>query len=372
MVQIRGPSAKVSIPTVHVTSSSRPMTLNATGASLDGLTSRLVGSSGTETRQVVEVPSTESCWLTVCSDKEPLCAFHQERSRATRGKSTPVTVGSSNRVLPVVVARRPHAPSVAASPAARTALYCPLGYSSPKPSPHVNSPRTVSHLGSSERSAASARASATSSMPHSFAGEVAGDGRSAREQEQLVVVVDDRVVAEGHLSCRSLISSAEVVGPGLVVPPSVGGPVVVGAVEHDVELEDETGGRDAERPNLGVLAVAAFRPVLPLPGQVVCDARVGPGEGVLAITDHVEGPIPAPVFSRRLVQIQHHQEPALAKEHAVGGDGVELQPPRLDAACRPFGDVILTDEVLGVEELREVVVVGPLWIVAELGRPIVG
>jgi hypothetical protein len=119
VAQIRGPSANVSIPTVHVTSSSRPMTRNATGVSLDALTSRLVGSSGTETRKVVEVPSTESCWLTVCSDKEPLCAFHQERPMATRGKSTPVTVGSSNRVLPVVVARRLHAPSVAALAAAR-------------------------------------------------------------------------------------------------------------------------------------------------------------------------------------------------------------------------------------------------------------
>jgi hypothetical protein len=96
------------------------------------------------------------------------------------GQSTPVTVGSSNRVPPSVVTGRLHAPSVAALPGASIALYCPRRRSSPEPSPQVHSPRAVGHV---------------------------------------------------------------------------------------VELEAETGRGDAGWPDLGVLTMAAFRPVLPLPGR---------------------------------------------------------------------------------------------------------
>jgi hypothetical protein len=94
-------------------------------------------------------------------------------------------------------------------------------------------------------------------------------------------------------------------------------------VEDLVELETEPGRRDAERPDLGVLAVTPFRPVLPLAGQ-------------------------------------------------MAGDGVPLEAPWLDPVRRPSGDVVLAGQVLGDEELREVVIVATSRVVAELDEPVVG
>lgn len=104
------------------------------------------------------------------------------------------------------------------------------------------------------------------------------------------VFVHDRVVIEVDRG-RGSVGPRDVV-LGRVVPPRVEGGVVGGAEELIVEPQTEAGAGESVGPDLGVLAMAADRTVVPLIGQVLRDSGVRPAEGVLTVADHGERPVP--------------------------------------------------------------------------------
>jgi len=108
-----------------------------------------------------------------------------------------------------------------------------------------------------------------------------------------MVDVEDRVVVQRRDVGELGTVEAEIVSAS-VAPPGLEGPgVEVGAVSAVVEPQTETRSGQSERPDLGVLSMTADGGRQPLPAQVLGDGRVGPGEGVVAVPDHV-----APTTSR--------------------------------------------------------------------------
>ncbi len=137
-----------------------------------------------------------------------------------------------------------------------------------------------------------------------------------------------------------------------------------------MQLQPEPGAREAVRPHLRVLAVAAVGLRQPLPVQVLGDRAVEPGERVLAVAHDVERVVPAIVARRAQVQSEHDEEEALEEQVAVGADRVHLQAPGLDAVRGPSRHVVVTPEVLGDEDAVEVRIAGPVGVVADLRQPV--
>src|SRR4029078_3569105 len=146
--------------------------------------------------------------------------------------------------------------------------------------------------------------------------------------------VDDRVVVEGRLGRRRATGEIEVVLPRVLPPRRERLMMVVGAVPVIEEPQTEDRAGQSERPDLGVLSVSANGRRLPLPVQMCGDRGVGPRKGALAVANHLEWLVPAAVADHR-PDPEQHQEEALVKEHAIGGDRVHLPAPWLCSSCGP-------------------------------------
>ena len=121
-----------------------------------------------------------------------------------------------------------------------------------------------------------------------------------------MVHVDLGVVVEGGGRGLGLADQIQVVLSGVLPPGPKGRLVVVSAVAVVMKPQTEAGSGQSERPDLGVLSVAADRGSQPLLSQVSSDLRVSPRERVLAVTDHVERLVPAALGGNHLADAEQH------------------------------------------------------------------
>ncbi len=201
--------------------------------------------------------------------------------------------------------------------------------------------------------------------------EVDGRDRAPDRRWHLEVLADDRVVVEGDHRRWFVCIEMEVL-PTRILPPDVERLVVVGAEGQIGQLEPEAGAGQAVGPDLGVLAMTALGVGPPLGRQMFGDLGVPPRVGVLAVAHNVERGVPARIAGDAAMQTEHDQEEALEEEVPVGGDRVPLQAPGLDPVRGPAGHVVAAPMRGRDERTVFLGVVGPVWVVSDLGQPVLG
>jgi len=102
------------------------------------------------------------------------------------------------------------------------------------------------------------------------------------------------------------------------------------AIDLVVEIHPQTIGAIADKPNLGVLALKAFRLVPMLLFEPAGDALVIPLELSVSVAGHGEGMFVFLVARHVLVNGQHQVKPGAEKEIFPRPDRALLESPRLD------------------------------------------
>src|SRR5262244_4635985 len=104
-------------------------------------------------------------------------------------------------------------------------------------------------------------------------------------------VIEDRIIVQGDAFRMAVGRKGEVSCTG-THPPALEHLMMVAPAEHVVEPQAEARARESVEPDLCVLAVDAVRAARPLAREVLNDARVGPGELPIAVTDHGKWLVP--------------------------------------------------------------------------------
>jgi hypothetical protein len=107
------------------------------------------------------------------------------------------------------------------------------------------------------------------------------------------VDVELRVVIEGGGLRFALACQIQIMLSGIGPPWLECLLVKISSVSLVVQPQTEAGSSQSIWPDLGVLSVTTDRSGEPLATQVIGDLAMCPGEGVLTVTDHLEGAIPA-------------------------------------------------------------------------------